>query len=66
MLSLYAEIFLSFLCFTQTKTVNVMNCFALKPLPPEISYMKFFREQIELQVAPCYLIDPRNFHIFFL
>ena len=25
----------------------------------------FFREQIELQVAPC-LIDPWNFHMFFL
>ena len=41
-----------------------MNCFALNPLPPKY-HVKFFREQIELRVAPC-LIDPWNFQMFFL
>ena len=61
MLSLYAEKFLSFLCFTQTE--NVTNCFALNSLSPK-HHMKFFREQIEFWLAPC-LIDPWSFHLFF-
>ena len=53
-----------FLCFTQTKTENVMNCFALNPFLPKY-HMKFFREQIELRMAPC-LIDTWNFQMFFV
>ena len=41
-----------------------MNSFALNLSPPKY-HMKFFREQIELRLAPC-LIDPYNFHMFFL
>ena len=41
-----------------------MNCFALNLFLPKY-HMKFFREQIELRMAPC-LIDTWNFQMFFV
>ena len=51
MLSLYAENFLSFLCFTQRTSWIALPS---NPSSPK-HHMMFFREQIELQVAPAQL-----------
>ena len=60
MLNLCAENFFVFFMLREI----FMNCFAPNPLPPK-HHMKFFCEQIKLRVPPC-LIDPWNFHMFFL
>ena len=60
-LSLYTEII--FLSLTE----NVVNCFALNPVPPpphpplpRKRHMTFFRDQTELRVAPKYLMMENN------